>query len=154
MNGNRLQWMEESHWAPNLGCEDGLHKETQMGAESGTRCLIQWAQLLQGCCPGKAYGLLSPMLHSTDWISFQKKLGMHTYRLPHLRRTTMFVVQSLGLRNVGHEVLIHRALYGRKSAGSDFRNHLWLCMQYFNLKSCPTNPDVWMQPSNKADGFP
>ena len=66
----------------------------------------------------------------------------------------MFVVPSLGLKNVGHEVLIHRALYGRKSAGCDFRNHLWLCMQYFNLKSCPTNPDVWMQPSNKADGFP
>ena len=25
---------------------------------------------------------------------------------------------------------------------------------HLNLKSCTTNPDVWMQPSKKADGFP
>ena len=42
--------------------------------------------------------LLSPMLHSMDWISLQQTLGMPTYRLPHLRRITLFVVLSLGLK--------------------------------------------------------
>ena len=27
-------------------------------------------------------------------------------------------------------------------------------MHHLNLKSCPASPDVWMQPSKKADGFP
>ena len=26
-------------------------------------------------------------------------------------------------------------------------------MHHLNLKSCPANPDVWMQPSKKADGL-
>ena len=26
------QWLEESHGASSLGCEDGLHEESQMGA--------------------------------------------------------------------------------------------------------------------------
>ena len=31
---------------------------------------------------------------------------------------------EFGLENVGKVVLIHQALYGRKSAGRDFRNYL------------------------------
>ena len=27
-------------------------------------------------------------------------------------------------------------------------------MHHLNLKSCPANPDVWIQPSKKADRFP
>ena len=46
----------------------------------------------------KAYGSLSPMLCSMDWISLQQTLGMHIYRLPNPRRTTLFVVLSLGLK--------------------------------------------------------
>ena len=42
--------------------------------------------------------LLSPMLHSMDWISLQQTLGMPTYRLPHLRRATLSVTLSLGLK--------------------------------------------------------
>ena len=58
------------------------------------------------------------------------------------------------IKNVGCVVLIHSALYGRKSAGKDFWDHLRLCMHHLNRKSCPTDTDVWMQPSKKADGFP
>ena len=48
--------------------------------------------------------------------------------------------------------LIHRALYGGKSAGRDFRNHLRSCMHFLNFKSCPADPDVWMRPAIKSDG--
>jgi hypothetical protein len=35
---------------------------------------------------------------------------------------------EFGIENVGKVALIHRALYGGKSAGRDFKNHLcWKC---------------------------
>jgi len=48
--------------------------------------------------------------------------------------------------------LIHRALYGGKSAGCDFRNHLCRCMRHLGFDSCPADPDVWMCPAIKANG--
>ena len=59
---------------------------------------------------------------------------------------------EFGLENEGKVALIHRALYGGKSAGKDFRNHLRSCMHFLNFKSCPADPDVWMRPSIKSDG--
>ena len=59
---------------------------------------------------------------------------------------------EFGLENVGKVALIHRALYGGKSAGRDFRNHLRSCMHFLKFKSCPADPDVWMRPAIKSDG--
>ena len=59
---------------------------------------------------------------------------------------------EFGLENVGRVALIHRALYGGKSAGRDFRNHLRACMRHLEFISCPADPDVWMRPSKKSDG--
>lgn len=59
---------------------------------------------------------------------------------------------EFGLENVGRVALIHRALYGGKSAGADFRNHLRSCMRHLGFASCPADPDVWMRPAKKADG--
>ena len=59
---------------------------------------------------------------------------------------------EFGLENESKVALIHRALYGGKSAGRDFRNHLRSCMHFLNFKSCPADPDVWMRPSLKSDG--
>ena len=60
--------------------------------------------------------------------------------------------KEFGLENVGKRALIRRALYGGKSAGRDFRNHLRACMDHLGFKSCPADPDVWMRPALKADG--
>ena len=60
--------------------------------------------------------------------------------------------EEFGLENVGKRALIRRALYGGKSAGRDFRNHLRACMDHLGFKSCPADPDVWMRPALKADG--
>ena len=59
---------------------------------------------------------------------------------------------EFGLENVGKRALIHRALYGGKAAGRDFRNHLRTCMRHLNFISCPADPDVWMRPALTADG--
>ena len=59
---------------------------------------------------------------------------------------------EFGIENVGRVALIHRALYGGKSAGRDFRNHLRSCMHHLEFISCPADPDVWMRQAKKADG--
>ena len=59
---------------------------------------------------------------------------------------------EFGLENVGRVALIHWALYGGRSAGRDFRNHLRGCMWHIGFKSCPADPDVWMRPAKHSDG--
>jgi hypothetical protein len=59
---------------------------------------------------------------------------------------------EFGIENVGKVALIHRALYGGKSAGRDFRNHLRACMRHLDFVSCPADPDVWMRPAKHSNG--
>ena len=71
---------------------------------------------------------------------------------PSSRKDYIICGPEFGIENVGKVALIHRALYGGKTAGKDFRNHLRSCMSHIGFKSCPANPDVWMRPAEKADG--
>ncbi len=59
---------------------------------------------------------------------------------------------EFGTENVGKVALIRRALYGGKSAGKDFRNHLRSCMRHLDFTSCLADPDVWMRPAKRSDG--
>ena len=59
---------------------------------------------------------------------------------------------EFGLENIRKRALIRRALYGGKSAGKDFRNHLRECMRHLRFTSCPADPDVWMRPAIHSDG--
>ena len=59
---------------------------------------------------------------------------------------------EFGIENIGRTALIHRALYGGKAAGRDFRNHLCSCMEFLNFKSCLADPDVWMRPAIMSNG--
>lgn len=52
----------------------------------------------------------------------------------------------------GKKALVVRALYGCKSAGADFRNHLRSCMDHLGYQSCLADPDVWMRSATRADG--
>ena len=61
---------------------------------------------------------------------------------------------EFGIKNIGKVALIHRALYGGKSASQDLRNHLRSCMHHFDFRPCLIDPDVWMQPVQKGDGSP
>ena len=71
---------------------------------------------------------------------------------PSSRKDYVICGPEFGLENVGRVTLIHRALYGGKTAGRDFRNHLRSCMRHLDFISCPADPDVWMRPAKKADG--
>jgi transposase len=47
--------------------------------------------------------------------------------------------------DAGKKAIIVRALYGLKSAGAAFRNHLAACMRDLGYTSCVADPDVWMK---------
>jgi len=59
---------------------------------------------------------------------------------------------EFGIENVGKRALVHRALYGGKTAGRDFRNHLRSCMDFLGFKSCVADPDVWMREAVRVNG--
>ena len=42
---------------------------------------------------------------------------------------------EFGIENIEKVALIHQALYGGKSAGQDFRNHLRSCMHHLDFRS-------------------
>ena len=46
----------------------------------------------------------------------------------------------------GRKAIVIWALYGLKSAGSAFRNHLEDCMHHLGLLTCPADLDLWMNP--------
>ena len=56
--------------------------------------------------------------------------------------------------NSGKRAIITRALYGLKSAGSSFRNHLAECMRTLGWKSCMADQDLWYKATVRPeDGF-
>ena len=59
---------------------------------------------------------------------------------------------EFGSENVGKKAIVTRALYGMKSAGRDFRNHLRDCMEHMEYTPYMADPDVWMRKAFKADG--
>jgi hypothetical protein len=96
------------------------------------------------------YSLTLPYMGSTFMPQISR---MHTYRPPPSSQKDYIICgPEFGLENVGMVALIHRALYGGKSARRDFRNHLRSCMRHLEFTSCPADPDVWMQPAIKSDG--
>ncbi len=53
--------------------------------------------------------------------------------------------------DAGKREIIVRALYGLKSAGASFRNHLADCMHHLGWESCKADHDVWFKPEVRKD---
>jgi hypothetical protein len=56
-------------------------------------------------------------------------------------------------KGAGRPVLILRALYGLRSSGEAWREHMASTLRDFGYKLCKADPDVWMRPKMKPDGF-
>ena len=54
--------------------------------------------------------------------------------------------------DAGRRALVVRALYGLKSAGASFRDHLADCMRTLGYLPCKADPDLWMKPCTTEDG--
>ena len=59
---------------------------------------------------------------------------------------------EFGTEEAVKQEIIVRALYGMKSSGRDFRNHLRNCMEHLGYISCLSNPDVWMRKAVRNNG--
>ena len=56
--------------------------------------------------------------------------------------------------DTGKKALIFRALYGQKSSGVSFRNHISDCLRHLGYTLCRVNADIWMKPAvPPGDGF-
>jgi hypothetical protein len=56
--------------------------------------------------------------------------------------------------DAGKCALIVRALYGLKSAGAAFMNHLAECMKHLVCNPCRADRDLWMKAETRPyDGF-
>ena len=53
--------------------------------------------------------------------------------------------------DAGRKAIIVRALYGLKSAGASFRNHLATCMKQLGYTSCMADPDVWYRAETRPE---
>ena len=51
--------------------------------------------------------------------------------------------------DAGRTAIIVRALYGLRSAGASFRNHLADCMRNLGYEPCLDDPDVWMRATTR-----
>jgi len=59
---------------------------------------------------------------------------------------------EFGPTNAGRPVLIVRALYGLKSSGARWRDHMANTLREANFVGCKADPDVWMRPNVKPNG--
>jgi Reverse transcriptase (RNA-dependent DNA polymerase) len=57
-----------------------------------------------------------------------------------------------GPDHVGKSVLIVRALYGLRSSGAQWREHLATTLRTAGFTSCKADPDVWLRPAVKDTG--
>ena len=91
------------------------------------------------------------MQPSMDWMFSQQTFEMHICKCLHPKNIIIICSPEFGLENDGQVALIHQALYGGKSTGKDFCNHLRTCMRHLDFVSCPADPDVWMWHAKKVD---
>jgi predicted hotdog family 3-hydroxylacyl-ACP dehydratase len=61
--------------------------------------------------------------------------------------------KEFGPDKEGRPVIITRALYGLRSSGRAWRDHMAATLRDFGYSSCKADPDVWMRPKTKPDGF-
>jgi Reverse transcriptase (RNA-dependent DNA polymerase) len=59
---------------------------------------------------------------------------------------------EFGPDNVGKLVLIVRALYGLRSSGAMWRQHMADTLTLAGFQSCKADADVWMRPATKENG--
>jgi Reverse transcriptase (RNA-dependent DNA polymerase) len=61
---------------------------------------------------------------------------------------------KFGEANEGRPVMIVRALYGLRSSGARWCDHMASTLRSLGFKGCLADPDIWMKPADKPDGTP
>jgi hypothetical protein len=69
---------------------------------------------------------------------------------PITEKVSTVLVPEFG-DDAGERALIVRAMYGLKSAGAAFRNHLAECMKHLVWHPCRSDRDLWMEAETRPD---
>jgi hypothetical protein len=69
-----------------------------------------------------------------------------------MERIYMTAGPEFGQGKEGQPVMIVRALYGLRSSGARWQDHLAATLRDAGFKACKAGADVWMRPAVKADG--
>jgi Reverse transcriptase (RNA-dependent DNA polymerase) len=67
-------------------------------------------------------------------------------------RNYFFCGLEFGAQHEGKPVLIVKALYGLRSSGAQWRDHMANTLKIAGFKSCKADADVWIRPAVKDDG--
>lgn len=119
----KAPWNLDSHLTPNVTYS------TYASVVSGNSvCMTLTCAALNGlevCAPD-----ITPNIHNAY------------IQAPSSQKNYVICGPEIGLQNVGKVALIHRALYGGKRAGRDFRNHLRSCI-WMGLALTADGQEVW-----------
>jgi hypothetical protein len=72
---------------------------------------------------------------------------------PTAERCYCIAGPEFGPSRMGRPVLIVRALYGIRSSGARWRDHIEATFRDDGFKTCLADPDVYMRPAVKPTGF-
>ena len=61
--------------------------------------------------------------------------------------------KEFGAEKEGRVVVITRALYGMPNSGKAWRENMAAMLRDHGYNSCRADPDVWMMPKTKTNGF-
>ena len=78
-------------------------------------------------------------------------MGITIANAPTKEKVYTIAGLEFGANNVGFPVLIVRALYGLKSSGARWRDHMAGMLRSASYESCKVDPDVWMKPKTKPN---
>ena len=75
----------------------------------------------------------------------------NTYTTVPVTDKWMVLVQESD-KDTGRKAVVVWSLYGLKSGGSDFWNHLADCIHHLGFLPCPDDLDLWMKPMSRTEG--
>jgi hypothetical protein len=87
-----------------------------------------------------------------DWISYQH-VGNAYLQAPTREKVHTTAGPEFGPSNIGKTVIVVRAMNGLKSSGAAWHVRLSETLRAMDFKPSYANPDIWMKPATKANGF-
>ena len=97
---------------------------------------------------------ISLTLTALDYLEVKTSDIQNSYlSAPCSKKIWTTLGSELGPDLAGKKYLVVRALYGLKSAGASFRNHLVECMRNIGYLLCLSDPDLWFKEETRpSDG--
>ena len=105
-----------------MRCEDGFHKEGQV--LNGHKTPDTIGSTYAGVVSRESVRIALTYAALNDLDVFAANIWNAYLQAPSSQKDYIIYGPEFGVENIGRTALIHRALYGGKAAGRDFRNHL------------------------------